>query len=126
MISFFFFFEYSQIPLAVSAIEHQGQLYISIQDDQSPTIEFVNRTDLELYLAQAESVDLSKPSAAVKSLNDETFEWFTIVPPNKTIFFTPPSVNASFPEKLDNNIGIIIASVMSRFIKIVDNVFYFK
>ena len=100
-----------QVPLALAAFEHQGQIYISIHNDRSPAIEIVNKTELQLHLAQAESCDPHKTTVAMRSISDEHFDWFTELPANTSIFYTPPSVNLNFPDKLDNSIGLIFAQI---------------
>lgn len=42
-------------------------------------------------------------------MNDENFEWFTSLPPKHSIYYTPPSMDATFPDNVNNNIGIIFA-----------------
>lgn len=95
-------------------IDHRGQTFVSIHHDVSPIIELENRTDLPLYIGQAESTDPAKPSVAVKTLNDDHFEWFTSAPPQATIFYTPPTIDASFPDKSIQPVGIIFANASNR------------
>lgn len=88
--------------------EHQGQHFICIHDDATPTIEFENRTELNLLLAQCDPNDSIK--SPVEHIKDINFEWLQTVPSNATVFYTPPSINEHFPEKSDSEIAIILGS----------------
>ncbi len=89
--------------------EHQGQHFICIHDDTAPTIEFENRTELHLLMAQcAPNYSLKPP---VEHIKDSHLEWLQNVPSNATIFYTPPSINEHFPEKSDSDIAIILSCV---------------
>lgn len=97
--------------------EHQGQYFISFHDDTAPTIEFENRTELHLLMAQSDPNDLMK--SPVEHIKDSHFEWFQNVPSNSTVFYTPPSINEHFPEKSDSEIAIILACINGSLVKIV-------
>lgn len=105
-----------QIPLTLTVIDYRGQTFVSIHLDRSPAIELQNATnDINLLIAQAEYADPALPSVAVRNLNDEHFDWFTMVPPMNTIFYTPPAIEAEFPDQnFDKTIALIFA-VSSRF-----------
>lgn len=96
--------------------EHQGQHFICIHDDASPTIEFENRTELNLLMVQCDPNDPNK--LPVEHINDNHFEWIQNVPSNATVFYTPPSINQNFPEKTDIEIAIILACINSAFVEI--------
>lgn len=103
-------------PVTLSVLEHDGQTFVSVYDDRVPTIRIENRTDRRIFVAQAESIDPTKtPYIAHKTLNDENFEWYTSVAPDGTICYTPPSVDAGFPEKVDQPVAILVASESSEF-----------
>lgn len=95
----------------MTVIDYRGQTFVSIHADRSPTIEFKNcTTDLHLYIAQAEHVDVTRPSVAVRKVNDENFDWFTMAPPMSTIFYTPPAIDAGFPDSVsDTPLAVIFA-----------------
>lgn len=95
--------------LTMSVLEYEGQTFVSVYDDRAPAIRMENRTDRLLFVAQAESTDPAKAPVAQKTLNDEHFEWYTNVAPDATIFYTPPSVDAGFPEKMGQQISILVA-----------------
>lgn len=86
--------------------EHQGQHFICVQDDTAPTIEFENRTELNLLLTQC---DLN--NSPVEHIKDINFEWLQTVPSNTTVFYTPPSINEHFPETSDSEIGIVLGRI---------------
>lgn len=98
-------------PVTLSVLEHEGQTFVSIYDDRVPSIRLENRTDQRMFVAQAESADATKaPYVVQKTLNDEHFEWFTSISPKATICYTPPSVDAGFPEKMDQSVAILLAA----------------
>lgn len=93
----------------MSVLEHKGQIFVSVFDDRVPAIRLENRTDRRMYVAQADLSDASKPSTPKKTLNDENFEWHTSIRPGSTICYTPPSVDAEFPEQLNDPVSILLA-----------------
>lgn len=104
-------------PVTLSVLEHEGQTFVSIYDDRVPAIRIENRSDRRLFIAQAESTDPTKiPYIAQKTLNDEHFEWYPSVAPDATICYTPPSVDAGFPEKIDQPVAILVASESGKFV----------
>lgn len=94
--------------------EHQGQHFICIHNDTAPTIEFENRTELHLLMAQCDPND--SPKTPMEHVKDSHFEWLQTVPPNATVFYTPPSINEHFPDKCDSEIAIILACINSALI----------
>lgn len=94
-------------------IEHQGQHFICIHDDAAPTIEFENRTELHLLMAQCEPNESTR--SPVEHIKDSHFEWYQNVPSNSTVYYTPPSINEHFPEKSGSEIAIILACINSSF-----------
>ncbi|XP_037025669.1 vacuolar protein sorting-associated protein 13B isoform X2 [Bradysia coprophila] len=100
------------VPLSMCITEHQGQHFICIQDDTAPTIEFENRTELNLLLAQCDLND--SIMSPVEHIKDIHFEWLQTVPSNATVFYTPPSINEHFPEKSDSEIAIILAAATTN------------
>lgn len=99
-----------QHSVTLSVLEHDGQTFVSMYDDLVPNIRLENRTGQRMLIAQAESPDQHKPPySAQETLNDEHFEWHTSVKPDATIFYTPPSVDGGFPEKMDQQVAILVA-----------------
>lgn len=100
------------IPLALSVIsEPDGQQYVCLHNDPCPTLQFINRTDINLWIGEAESCDLTalKIYTAVRSIDDDHFEWFRNVTAHSSVFYTPPSINEHFPDKVDRDVGLLIA-----------------
>ncbi|KAJ6640172.1 Vacuolar protein sorting-associated protein 13B [Pseudolycoriella hygida] len=100
------------VPLSLSINEHQGQYFICIHDDVSPTIEFENRTELNLLMAQCDPNDSMK--TPMEHIKDSHFDWLQNVPSNSTVFYTPPSINDHFPEKSDAEIAVFLACINTQ------------
>lgn len=96
---------------ALTAIEYLGQIYVSIYNDRYPFTEIYNRTNIYMYIAEAESADANKRPKPRRSIHDDNFQWFKSVPPFKRINYTPPSVNENFPEKPISNVNYIFGCV---------------
>lgn len=92
--------------MSLCIIEHQGQHFVCIHDDVAPAIEFENRTELNLLMAQCDPNDSMK--SPVEHIKDSHFEWLQNVPSHSTVYYTPPSINEYFPEKSDGEIAIIL------------------
>lgn len=100
------------IPLALSVIcEPDGQQFICLHNDPCPTIKFINQTDLNLWIAEAESCEIisGKIINAVRSIDDDNFEWYRNVSAHASVFYTPPSINEHFPDKVERDVGLLIA-----------------
>lgn len=64
---------------------------------------------LNLYVAESKYIGTTKPANPLKTIGEEQFNYVHSVPSLKCIYFTPPSINFEYPEKLDHNVGIIFA-----------------
>ncbi|XP_055587583.1 intermembrane lipid transfer protein VPS13B [Uranotaenia lowii] len=106
------------VPLALSIITHQGQSFISIYDDPCPCFSIENRTDFNIYVAQADSNNSNKPAAPVpECAADSNFVWYQIVGSRQTVFYTPPEVDTTFPEVQEQELSLIFACVSGSAIR---------
>lgn len=106
------------LPLSLSIVAHQGQQYVSIYDDPCPSFSIENRTDFNIYVAQSDSVNASKAAAAVpECVVESNFVWYQIVGSRQTVFYTPPALDAVFPETQEVEIALIFACVSGEFWK---------
>ncbi|XP_055526290.1 intermembrane lipid transfer protein VPS13B [Wyeomyia smithii] len=111
-------YEARYIALALSIVEHRGQQYVSIYDDPYPSFTVENRTDFHIYIAQSESSNASKTATAVSECSMENnFVWFQIVKSRQTIYFTPPTLDAIFPEAQEIEVALIFACVSGSAIR---------
>ena len=104
-------YEHYYIPLSLSIISHQNQNYVTIYDDTKPSISVENRTDFNIYVAQAESVNVSRTASAVPEGSESNFCWYQMVQSKKLVFYTPPRFDDEFPELNAAELGLIFACV---------------
>lgn len=101
--------------LALSIIEHRGQQYVSIYDDPCPSFTVENRTDFNIYVAQSESVNVSKAANAIPECSiDCNFVWYQTVKSRQTVYYTPPVQDAIFPEAQETEVALIFACVSGK------------
>lgn len=93
---------------ALSAIEYLGQIYVTIYDDRHPFMQFENRTNVLMFVAEADSSDINKHSRPRRSIHDENFQWFKEVIQFKQTYYSPPSVNENFPDKSISNVCLMM------------------
>uniref|UniRef100_A0A6B2EK58 Putative vacuolar protein n=1 Tax=Phlebotomus kandelakii TaxID=1109342 RepID=A0A6B2EK58_9DIPT len=99
------------IPLRISLIKRQDQSFITIHENPYPRMWIENFTEYSLYVAQADSVAVSKAPVAVRECFDQHFSWYQIVPFNTKIPYTPPLVDRAFPDDSPQDFGLIFALV---------------
>lgn len=80
---------------------------MSVYDDRFPFIDIDNRTNIEIFVAEADFADFSKSLKPKKSMHDENFNWHCTVPPYSGRSYAPPSINERFPEKQTTNVHLI-------------------
>lgn len=102
------YFLSAQVALAASVIEHQQyQYHVSIYEDRFPFIEIDNRTNIDIFVAEADFADFSKSLKPKKSIHDENFPWLCTVKAFSRLNYTPPSINERFAEKQNQNVHLI-------------------
>lgn len=96
----------STVSLVVSMVRENEQCVITIVENLCPDIQFHNRTDYNLSLAQSESaVKLSGP---VKEC--EHFQWFQTLPGKSFTNYSPSVIYKNYPQLTNNNnYGITMA-----------------
>ncbi|XP_058811887.1 intermembrane lipid transfer protein VPS13B [Topomyia yanbarensis] len=107
------------IALSLSIVGHREQRFVSIYDDRCPSFAVENRTDFNIYVAQSDSKDASKPArtAVPECAVDSNFVWYQIVGSRQTVFYTPPALDAVFPETQEVEIALIFACVSGSAIR---------
>ncbi|XP_065088861.1 intermembrane lipid transfer protein VPS13B [Ochlerotatus camptorhynchus] len=106
------------LPLSLSIVAHQGQQYVSIYDDPCPSFSIENRTDFNIYVAQSDSVNASKAATAVpECVVESNFVWYQIVGSRQTVHYTPPALDAIFPETQEVELALIFACVSGSAIR---------
>lgn len=106
--SYYLLFHILQIALAASITEHnENQLYVSIYEDRFPFIEIDNRTNIDIFVAEADFADFSKSLKPKKSIHEENFQWLNSAKAFNCLNYTPPSINERFAEKPFPNVHLI-------------------
>ncbi|XP_055618736.1 intermembrane lipid transfer protein VPS13B [Toxorhynchites rutilus septentrionalis] len=106
------------IPLSLSIIAHLDQHYVSIYDDQCPSFAVENRTDFNIYVAQSDSTNVNKSATAIPECGAESnFVWYQIVGSRKTVYYTPPTLDAIYPETQEVDIALLFACVSGSAIR---------
>lgn len=100
------------IPVSLSIVAHQGQQHVSIYDDPCPSFAIENRTDFNIYVAQSDTVNANKAATAVpECVVESNFVWYQIVGSRQKVYYTPPALDALFPEAQDVEVALIFACV---------------
>lgn len=103
------------VSIAVSTLKIDEIFYISVMEDNSPTLTVHNKTDFDLYLAQTDITSSNtKNIQPHKEIHDDRFPWHQLVPKKQKVFYTPPIVNESFPELNSPEYGLIMACVTAN------------
>lgn len=106
-----------QIPLAVSILEYRNQYFVNIYDDRCPFIEIDNKTNIDVFVAEADFTEFSKGLRPKKSIHDENFQWLHSVRAMTRLSYTPPSINECFPEKEYSNVHLIFGCANRKLTK---------
>lgn len=101
------------IPFAAAFVQHNEQLFISIEDDHLPSIVLQNLTDLQLNVAQAASINPSKTPIPMSDCGEDRLAWQQLVPPRQLVYYTPPVIDETFPDIQTTEFAIIFACVGS-------------
>lgn len=111
--SFSVWIENRFVPISASVVQHQDQVFISLQEDSAPTLSIQNLTDFQFHVAQA--VEKSKVSQAVNECGgDLRFAWHQISPARHLIYYTPPLIDETFPEIQSLDVSIVFSCVGSQ------------
>lgn len=70
-------------------------------------MEIENRTNIEIFAAEADFADFSKSLKPKRSIHDDNFQWHCSIPPFSRMNYSPPSINERFPEKQNINLHLI-------------------
>nr|XP_029723384.1 vacuolar protein sorting-associated protein 13B-like [Aedes albopictus] len=106
------------VPVSLSIVAHQGQQHVSIYDDPCPSYGIENRTDFNIYVAQSDSVNANKAATAVpECVVESNFVWYQIVGSRQKVYYTPPVLDALFPETQDVEVALIFACVSGSAIR---------
>ncbi|XP_021693609.1 vacuolar protein sorting-associated protein 13B [Aedes aegypti] len=106
------------IPVSLSIVAHQGQQHVSIYDDPCPSFAIENRTDFNIYVAQSDTVNANKAATAVpECVVESNFVWYQIVGSRQKVYYTPPALDALFPEAQDVEVALIFACVSGSAIR---------
>ncbi|XP_062558103.1 intermembrane lipid transfer protein VPS13B [Armigeres subalbatus] len=106
------------IPLSLSIVAHQGQQHVSVYDDPCPSFAIENRTDFNIYVAQSDSVNANKAATAVpECVVESNFVWYQIVGSRQKVYYTPPALDAVFPETQELDVALIFACVSGSAIR---------
>lgn len=99
------------VPLSAAFVQHQEQLFISIDDDHLPSIVLHNYTDLQLNVAQSSTINPSKTPAPLSDCNEERLLWNQLIPPRQTVYYSPPIIDETFPDIQNLEFAIIFACI---------------
>lgn len=93
-------------------IENDGQQFICIHDDPSPVAEIINKTNLNLYIAELDDLPLI---ANTKLTDDDHFDRVQYSQSNSSMFYTPHSINQHYPDKVEHLISVVISCDIGTF-----------
>lgn len=104
------------VPLSASIIQHQDQLFVSLYEDNCPSLSILNHTDFQFHVAQAATMNQSKTPVAISDCGPEDrFAWHQIVPAHQMVYYTPPVIDDTFPEIVNvSECGLTFACVGSN------------
>lgn len=99
-----------QIPLSLSLIEHNNQLFLSIYNDRTPSLCINNLTDISLLVSEVQS-----NGKMVRDIWENNFECPNIIKSQSMQYFTPTILDSKFPDIKDIEFAIVFAVWNSKF-----------